>query len=523
MTRSQLLALGQALPILKLLLMCACFWIALAAWALASPVGSSPDEDFHQTMIYCSASGDSALCLNNGVRVGSCYTMSPTVSASCSNDATNVLPSATKIDLLQTLPIYYKTMSYLIGQNLGETTINVRLANVTLAVLFAIFSVHLTHPSFKRPVAISWVISSVPVGIYFIASINTSAWIIISVAALWGPLITILMAHKTSFSSNIYSINFYLIRILFVLLACLVAFGARNEAFIYIPLTFCLAFLYFFVDFNVNFKQIKLKKIITIFSIIFITLFFLYLFLSYIDQPFLKAEAHLRNSLFHVLTEYFSNPTWKTFQLSANSLLGTFALTGVPGSEIGTHDVPTPALASFFITFSFAGSFLLGIGNIYRAKAISLTFTICSLFFIVTLLWSAATWDIHQSRYFLPMVYVILGLALLPKLGESFSYNKMQWFFILISAAIANCLMLLSTVLRFIYGAFFQKTRYPLNLEAPEINPAKLFYADLPNWWLGHETLTPFILWVFGSFSFLFGVILLWCWVIESKPTPCSK
>jgi hypothetical protein len=116
------------------------------------------------------------------------------------------------------------------------------------------------------------------------------------------------------------------------------------------------------------------------------------------------------------------------------------------------------------------------------------------------------------------MVYVILGLALLPKLGESFSYNKIQWLYIFISTALANCLMLLSTALRFIYGAVFQKTRYPLNLEAPEINPAKLMSIDLPNWWLGNEIITPFVLWSFGSLFFLFGVILLWVWVTESKP-----
>ncbi len=127
-------------------------------------------------MIYCAASHDPALCLKKGKRAGVCYSMSPTVAASCSKDVTRELPEGTLVDLQSTLPIYYKTMSLFIGENLGETTLNVRLVNITLALVLAFFSIYLSSPTLRRPVAISWLVTSVPVGNYFIASINSSSW-----------------------------------------------------------------------------------------------------------------------------------------------------------------------------------------------------------------------------------------------------------------------------------------------------------------------------------------------------------
>ncbi len=499
-------------PTLKIILMMVLFWLALASWALVSPVGASPDEDFHQTMIYCAASPDSTLCRQDGKRSGVCYPMSPNVSGSCSNDAALERPAGTQIDLLSTLPIYYKTISLFIGKNLGETTLNIRLFNVTLALVLAFFSIYLSLPTLRRAVAISWLVVSVPVGNYFIASVNSSSWAIISIAALWGPVLSIFLYHKLALKPHFQQFKFYSFRVIFILLLCLIGLGSRHEAYIFIPLVFSVMFLYWFSNLKLN--KLKLIKI----SIyLLIAVFLSYLFIINIDQPFVKAEGHLRTSLFKVIANYFSNPEWRTLQLSINSLLGTFALTGVPGAELGTHDVPTPAIASFFITLAFAGSFLLGMGSIDRPKIISFSCASLLLFLIISLLWSAATWDIHQSRYFIPMIYVILGLALLPNVGEVFFYNKVQWFIIFISNAIANSLMLLSTEIRFVFGVVYQKTRYPLNLESPDLNPWKLFFVDAPNWWLAHAMIKPIFLWVFGSLAYLFAVLLLWHWVVQPK------
>ena len=496
---------------IKIVAMCSLFWLALAAWGLATPVGVSPDEDFHQTMIYCAAKNNDARCVVDGKRVGHCYSMYPFVAAKCSGDAQLQFPAANAVSWSAYPPLYYTTMHLFVGKTLGDTTRNVRLANLTLALLLAMLSVSLSHPNIRRSVAISWLVCSVPLGIFFVSSISPSAWAIVSIAAVWGPVLTLFCRAQHPFVRANSSLLADAFRVLFVLGVMALGLGSRGEPFIFIPLVFTVAAIYWFMGSQISWVRIA-KMALALLVIIFAVFALIMVF----DQALIKINTLSNNLFFLTLKNYFLHPHWKTFQLTVNTLLGTLSLTGTPGSEIGTHDVPTPALASFLITMAFGTSFLLGLAWMDRKKAASLVFLMGAIFFIVSFLWSAATWDIYQSRYLLPILYPALGFALLPSEKIPTVFNRLQWLVILVSAALANSLMLLSAELRFIYGVVFQVTRYPLNKEFPDINPLRLFAAEVPNWWLGPEFMSPFLLWVLGSISFLLAVLLLFQWVVTS-------
>lgn len=487
-------------------------WLSLAGWAFVSPVGASPDEDFHQTMIYCAASNnDPSHCSPEGVRKGSCFSMNPSVSASCSKDAELKMPVATRTDWSTVLPLYHKSFSWVVGEDLGTTTIRVRLLNVTLAVLAAFISIGLSIPSLRRPVAISWLVTSVPVGNYFIASINSSSWAIISIASIWGPLLSILMATGTSQSAKSAQSGNTLQRLAFVVFCMIIGLGSRNETFIWILLVFATVIIYWAC--NSSLFKANIKYLVV--SVLSIGVGF-YCFADLLTQPLLKAGSQSHMSIYRALYNYLAYPEWRTLQLTLNSLLGSFALSGVPGGELGTHDVPTPAIASFFITIGLAGSALLGLQYLNRAKLISLAFVSISLFFISTFLWSLASWDIYQPRYFLPIIYVILGFFLLPTVGQM-TFNRVQWGVIFASAVLANCIMMLSTQLRFLFGSVYQVTRYPLNLEAPDINPTRLVNIELPGWWLASDWASPLVLWLSASLAYALAVSLIWRWLVSEK------
>lgn len=487
-------------------------WFSLAGWAFVSPVGASPDEDFHQTMIYCAATNnDPSHCSPEGVRKGSCFSMNPAVSASCSKDAELKMPAATRTDWSTVLPLYHKTFSWVVGEDLGTTTIRVRLLNVTLAVVAAFMSIGLSIPSLRRPVAISWLVTSVPVGNYFIASINSSSWAIISVASIWGPLLSILMAPGTSQSAKFTQSGKTLQRVAFVVFCMIIGLGSRNETFVWILLEFAAVIIYWACGYNL-FKT-KIKYLVA--SVLFIGVGF-YCFSDLLTQPLLKAGLQSHMSIYRALYNYVVYPEWRTLQLTINSLLGSFALSGVPGGELGTHDVPTTAIASFFVTIGLAGSALLGLQYLNLAKVIGLAFITSSLFFISTFLWSLASWDIYQPRYFLPIIYVILGFALLPTVGQM-TFNRAQWGAVFMSAALANCIMMLSTELRFLFGSVYQVTRYPLNLEAPEINPTRLVNIELPGWWLASDWASPLGLWLSASLAYALAVSLTWRWLVSER------
>ena len=507
------LSAGKRIDFIKIVATCCLFWLALAAWSLALPVGVSPDEDFHQTMIYCADNNDPTRCRVDGVRVGHCYSMLPFVAASCSDAKSLQFPAATVADWRAYPPLYYKTMNNFIGKTLGATTINVRLINISLALMLAIGSIYLSHPGLRRPVAISWLVCSVPLGSFFISSISPSAWAIISVAALWGPLLTQFCRSQIPFLITTYESSRGVIRILFILVVIGLGFGSRGEPYIFIPLVFSSVAIYWIMGVRISWAFIV--KIVIVLILIVAAFFML---LLVFDQVLQKINGLSNHAFFLVLKNYFLHPHWKTFYLTVNTLMGMLSLTGIPGSELGTHDVPAPALVSFLITIGFGGSFLLGLAWIDKRKAVSLIFLTGLVFFIVSFLWSAATWDVYQSRYFLPILYPILGFALLPSAKAQIVFNRLQWLVIFISIAIANSLMLLSAELRFIYGVVFQATRYPLNKEFPDINPLRLYAAEIPNWWLAPNFVSPFLLWVVGSLSFLVAVALLFEWlVVPSK------
>jgi hypothetical protein len=494
---------------MKIAAMLCLFWLALAAWGLATPVGASPDEDFHQTMIYCAANNNDARCSVDGKRVGHCYSMYPFVAANCSNNKLLQFPAANAVSWSAYPPLFYKTMHLFVGKTLGDTTRNIRLANLTLALLLAMLSVSLSHPNIRRAVAISWLVCSVPLGTFFISSISPSAWAIVSIAAVWGPVLTLFCRAQNPLVMVNSSLLGDALRVLFVLGVMALGLGSRGEPFVFIPLVFTAAAIYWFMGSQISWVRIA-KMALALLAIIFAAFALMLVF----DQVLIKINNFSNYVFLLALKNYFLHPDWKTFQLTVNTLLGTLSLTGTPGSEIGTHDVPTPALASFLITMAFGTSFLLGLAWMDRKKAASLVFLMGAVFFIVSFLWSAATWDIYQSRYFLPILYPILGFALLPSAKIPAVFNHLQWLVIFVSVAIANSLMLLSAELRFIYGVVFQVTRYPLNKEFPDINPLRLFAAEIPNWWLGPEFISPFLLWVLGSISFLLALLLLFQWVI---------
>jgi len=101
---------------------------------------------------------------------------------------------------------------------------------------------------------------------------------------------------------------------------------------------------------------------------------------------------------------------------------------------------------------------------------------------------------------------------LLPDKG-SLSGSKLQWSSVLISLVIANTIVLLSLGLRFLHGIVYQKSRFPLTPNAPDINPSRLFSDTLPNWWWTDFSLSPSDLWLIGSFSFALSILLLWKWL----------
>lgn len=229
--------------------------IALLGWAWASPVGSSPDEDFHVISAWCAADGAEGLCepgemersrdVNAGLVLVSCFAHHGTESASCQREA-SLFEQEDLIDTNrgnfagQSYPGgFYDVMHVFTGENIQFSVLLMRTFNALLFVaMFA--SIWVLAPIRMRGgVFYTFALVAVPLTVFVIASVNPSSWAITgtfsaffaSVAALhsrqrrravlWGfAALGVLLASVARWDGIIYS--------LFAVLAALSAFGTMR-------------------------------------------------------------------------------------------------------------------------------------------------------------------------------------------------------------------------------------------------------------------------------------------------------
>ncbi|MET0782622.1 MAG: DUF2142 domain-containing protein, partial [Microbacterium sp.] len=171
-------------------------FLSLVCWAFASPVASSPDDNFHLPSIWCGLGDREGLCEPSGdpdtrlvptsVLTGPCYAFRPEESAACWNPDDDALTEATSMNASGAYPpLFYATMGVFAGEDISTSVIVMRIVNsaIFVGLLTAVFFV---LPTRVRPaLLISTLATSVPLGLFVVASTNPSSWAIASAAMVW--------------------------------------------------------------------------------------------------------------------------------------------------------------------------------------------------------------------------------------------------------------------------------------------------------------------------------------------------
>ncbi len=174
-----------------------------AMWALSSPPGSSPDDNYHQATIWCvdaTAStspdtcrvvGESATTSGRVVELPAlaanpnCFAFVPTESGACQ------LPLAGKTATTETLDNgtypggFYRVMHLLVRDSVPESIVAMRIANVTLAALLLGAIALVATAAVRRLMVLVLVPVLIPLGWFILASVNPSSWSLSGLTA-WG-------------------------------------------------------------------------------------------------------------------------------------------------------------------------------------------------------------------------------------------------------------------------------------------------------------------------------------------------
>ena len=217
------------------------FFVTLAGWALTSPVGSSPDDDYHLTSIWCAGGERDGVCevdpANPTARlipqsVGfahECFAYDASITAACADDLRDVLVSTERVNNTVGLypTLFYRAMGTLVGPDEQRSVLLMRMLNAALAAGLLALALRVLTPAVRSAVVVVVLVVYVPLGLFIIPSTNPSSWTVTGITFLWA--FGMALAQRTSWRS----------RRTWVLLAATVlsaglAIGSRVDASAYV-------------------------------------------------------------------------------------------------------------------------------------------------------------------------------------------------------------------------------------------------------------------------------------------------
>ena len=116
------------------------------------------------------------------------------------------------------------------GTNVDYSVQVMRIMNVLIAAILFFWALTAANWSLSRALALTWGVAMVPVGIFFVASVNPSSWTIIGVGTFWVFLASLLSSSPKSRGRTI-SLS------LGAFAAALLALSSRTDAGVYLMLS----------------------------------------------------------------------------------------------------------------------------------------------------------------------------------------------------------------------------------------------------------------------------------------------
>jgi hypothetical protein len=451
--------------------------LSLAAWALASPVGASPDDDYHMASIWCGQGLRHGLCeagdAPNERRIpavlldtSSCFAFHPKQSASCPLPSSHVLVNTSRGNFDGSYPpIYYAAMSVFAGPDVDSSIIRMRLANAVLFVAM-IVALFLLLPRALRP-SLLWpvLIAMVPLGLFLVASVNPSSWAILSATGLWLALIGFATAERRS--------RQVVFGVLSVVLTVMGA-GARSDAALFAALAVVIAGIMTFE----RSRRWLLRAILPVALIALGAVFFLTSGQSGVVAPDAHPSADSTSAIAFTLATLLQLPSlWV-------GVLGTWGL--------GWLDTAMPALVWVPTIFAFSAVLFAGLRRMPPRKAIAAAVAFAAVIAIPLYVLVKDRVPVGagvQPRYVLPLIIILTGIVVWGAVRRGTSLTRLQYVVVAVLLSVAQMVALQVNIRRYVTG---------IDVYSPDLDAKAEWWWNLPfgpNW-----------VWVIGSIAFALAV-----------------
>jgi hypothetical protein len=459
--------------------------VALGAWAFASPVGASPDDDFHLASIWCAGGERPGLCapgdtpserrVDSSLVQAACFAADPKISASCQTDLGLFEPTTSTVSTDRGSfannypPIYYTVMNWFASPNIEVSALVMRFVNIAFFVLSGIALWALLPRTKRRTLLLMWTVTTIPLGLSLIASNNPSSWAITGVPTAWLALYGFLLStgwdKRRIALGAVFAIEAFL------------ASGARADAAVYTVIGSLVAIALTWKSTRSYLLALILPAVLAIASA---------LFFAFSGQSAVASEGL---SSIETNTINAQNSRTAVGVLAVNLAQLPFLWVGAFGSwGLGWLDTEMPAIvwasgAGVFVAVLF---FALGKASRRRlivAAGVGLLTAVIPLYILERSL--SHVGEQVQPRYILPLMILCAGVLLLSFDRAEVSLTRAQGLLAAGALSAAGAMALFVNIKRYAAGI---NTSSGINLD-----------ADTQWWW--HAAPSPMTVFVIGSLA----------------------
>ncbi len=457
-----------------------------AAWALSSPVGSSPDDDFHLGSIWCSDLAPAAGCVEGPPTPGfydrrvdvpapvaretlDCFIMRPSESAGCATSAADqpgLFRSRANFDYYP--GGFYDLMAPLVSDRPAVSVLAMRLWSWVLCCGLIAAGLAVADGRIRRAFLLSLVVSVVPLGLFVFASTNPSGLTVAGTFAAACATTTFLTSagRRRSVAGGVLAV-----------IGAGAALMSRSDAGIWLSVAMAAVVLVTEPWRRPWSRRLVLPGAIVVVSAVAVVLFtgdFASEGLSFAPNP-----RPFRQVIFENLTE---------LPLLWTGSLGTFPL--------GWSDTVMPSIVAVGMVGAFVAVIFLALrrpsaGGLAALGIILIGITVVPLYALAGD--GSVIPEDFQPRYLLPIIAVVPAIAILggDALRREPLLSRFQTALIVIAVGLAQLAALHTNMRRYVWGA--ERLGFNLN--------------NNRGWWWPSGP-PPMIVWAFGSLAFIALLVL---------------
>ena len=458
---------------------------AFSAWGLSSAVGSSPDDDFHLSSIWCGLGDRDGLCDTTGdpdtrevprdlVIDAVCYAFDPLRSADCQGEDFGNNPT----DTVETPrgnftglypPVFYAVAGLAASDDVSASVIAVRVFNGALFVGLVTAAFLLVPIRLRAPLLAGVVLPIIPLGMFIVPSTNPSSWAVLSAAVLW---IAVLGFFETTGRRKAGLA-------VLATLATLIGAGARADAAIFAVIGLAGGTFLAARRDRLFLRDMVLPVALAILAVV--------LYMSASQSG--AAATGLSDSPPDGLSAWLG--------LFAYNLINVPTLwVGVLGlGNLGWLDTPLPSAVWVGVLVVVVATVARGLRRGEPRKYLAVAGLVALLFLLPAYILTQSNAVVGaqvQPRYIMPLVVMLCGVALL----HSPSPSRRSRGFLVVAAvvlALAESLALFINIRRYVTGLDTRSFDLDVGLE----------------WWWPALPATPTAVWVLGSLTFALALALL--------------